>query len=1064
MPAALVPAIAALGASLGGVTGAFLIMNAAAVASAAVTVGLVGANVALSRRQQRRAAAQQRAAYNASLKDREVMIRSAIAPRRIVLGRDRVSGPIVYAQSTGTKGEYLHLVIALAHGQSDAIEEVWFNDVKLPDPDAGGFINSGEFAASTVTPRQAYVSTAGTTLTLPHVASRVTSVSWSSNYVDLDGVRTSELVTGWTHSAPSDSVGGVVAGSYWVNYETTVTTPLVRIKKHLGGAGQVADADLVAESGGKWTSDHVGAGVTYLYVRLQYNQDVWGQVGIPNISVVLRGALPWDPRTGFYPWTDNAALLAAHWLRLPLGLAAASADVPPAELVAEANICDETIALNAGGTLTQKRYTFNGSFTTDESPRDVLEDILSCMAGSAVWVQGRWLLRAGAYRTPAPTLNEDALAGSGVSIVPRASRSELFNAVRVTYRDRSQGWAEVQAPLVTNAGYEAEDGGRQIVRNITLPGEMDTWRAQRLGKILLERARQALAVQLSTNLRGYDLLPTDNVPLSLARYGWTGKVFEVRRRTYDPMGALQYVLVETAAGVWAWNYGEATVGDLAPNTALPNPYARPAALTGLAVDAGPSQIQRGPGGQLTARALVVWDAPTDVFVLSGGRIDVEWKRTSDDAWQATPRVDGDQTQTILAPMPDSEAILVRVRAVNAAGRASEWATEAENVVRTALYAKASLIDATWWRPGAAWEWNLAESTAGENSIVWGSGVNGESMPVWRWDAEASAGAGVDGGWEAGTLATTPKNAFAVDVTKSYRFAVPVRRISGAVSFNWGPSFGNVVCTVNTVTPVFDPRFYVGALPSASRWYLAVGYVFPAGSSGQSNAGAGLYDMETGALVAAGTNFCWSAGSTECSTRALIDGADASAYGILAQPQVEVLDGYRAAQITYIGQKQVVTNYLADHSVTSGLIEDSSQVVGSSGSPGASVRVATVWGPTITTEAGDELDINVAGLLNESFWSQAALAYVEIWLTHAPTFGGTQTEFGTRRRYLSPVDTYTVNNTWFSLDMHGQITPGAVTRDYVLRVSIAYRDAAGAAKQCGKDFTVDAQWRVVRRKR
>ena len=53
---------------------------------------------------------------------------------------------------------------------------------------------------------------------------------------------------------------------------------------------------------------------------------------------------------------------------------------------------------------------------------------------------------------------------------------------------------------------------------------------------------------------------------------------------------------------------------------------------------------------------------------------------------------------------------------------------------------------------------------------------------------------------------------------------------------------------------------------------------------------------------------------------------------------------------------------------------------------------------------------------------------------------------------------------FPLDMTGQIVPGAVTRDYVLRVSITYRDGTGATKQCGKDFEANAQWRVVRRKR
>lgn len=684
MAEAVVAAIAAAGTAIGGTAGATLVMGAEAIANAVLVVSAVGANAAVSGYQKRQAAARQRAAYNASLQDRELMIRSAIAPRRMVLGRDRISGPIVYAESTGAKGEYLHLVIALAHGESDAIEEVWFGDVKLPDPDGSGFITGGEFAKHTVTTHMHAATIAGTTLVLPQVASKVLSVDRPSSYANADGMLTNELVTGWSHAAPSATITGLTPGTYTVNYERTTSTPVVRIKKHLGGPGQVADADLVAESAGNWTSAHVGVGVTYLYARLQYDQDVWGQVGIPNITCVVKGCKAYDPRTGLTVWTDNAALLAAKWLRDgELGFGATSAQVPSAELSPEANICDETVALDAGGT-TQKRYTFNGSFTSDESPRDVLQDILSGMAGTAVWVQGRWLLRAGAYRTPAATLNEDALAGTGVSIVPRASRSDLFNAVRVTHRDASQGWAEVQAPLVANAGYQAEDGGRQIVRNVTLPGVMDTWRAQRLAKIILERARQSTAVRLSTNLRGYDLAPTDTVPLSLARYGFVDKVFEVRSRTYDPLGTLQYLLVETAAGVWAWNYGEATVGDLAPNTALPNPYAVPAALTGLTVDAGPSYILRNRGGLLVPQAYVQWDASTDTFVLQGGRIDVQWKTTGATTWQDTPRVDGNQTSTLLSPMPEGAAILVRVRPVNAAGRAGRWTTAVAGVTRTSL--------------------------------------------------------------------------------------------------------------------------------------------------------------------------------------------------------------------------------------------------------------------------------------------------------------------------------------------------------------------------------------------
>jgi hypothetical protein len=211
-------------------------------------------------------------------------------------------------------------------------------------------------------------------------------------------------------------------------------------------------------------------------------------------------------------------------------------------------------------------------------------------------------------------------------------------------------------------------------------------------------------------------------------------------------------------------------------------------------------------------------------------------------------------------------------------------------------------------------------------------------------------------------------------------------------------------------------------------------------------------METGALLEAGTNFCWASGTTESSTSARFYFASTGATNYWSHPVVEVFDGVDPARLTYIGVQQV----------TAGDIVDSSTTTGSTGSPGSSTRVATLWGPEITTEATEELDIYVSGVLNETFWSQALIAKVQVWLTHAPTFGGSQTEFGTRVKYASPIDVYT-NSTNFPLEIKGQIAPGAVTQFYVLRVSIDYVDAAGSAKTCGKDFTSDAQWRVVVRK-
>ena len=615
----------------------------------------------------RKAEARARAAANASAKDREVMIRSAIAPRRIVYGRDRISGPIVYMESTGDKSQYLHMVVALAAHECDAIETVYFNEVALPEADGDGWITSGEYAKGSSTQADTHTGTTNGSgqITLPRNAESITA---AYTEIGVGEAATQTHHTGYSHTAGSNTITGLPADtSVTIGYTyTQAATPLVRVRKYLGTADQTACADLVAESDGKWTSDHRGRGICYLYVRLEYDQDVFGSTGVPNISAVVRGKKVYDPRTTTTAWSNNAALCVADYLRSEEGMRADSAEVPDSEITAAANICDEEIDLSLDDEDVQARYTCDLSITTDRSPRDVLAELLACMSGRAVWTQGRWLVRPGAYRTPTLTITADMLAGP-VSVMPKASRSELFNAARATYRDQ-ESFAELQAPLVENSGYEAEDGGVQIVRQIDVPTLADTYRAQRLAKIELERARQAVTVKLACNLKAYDLAPSDTVLLTLATYGWSAKAFEVLERTLTREGTIQYTLRETAAGVYDWAWGEATVGDLAPDTNLPNPFGLPAVLQNMAVD---EDAIRLADGTIITQAVVTWDASESPFVANGGSIQYQAAKVGT-PW-GTGSLPGDATTVTLGPLQVGVAYVFRARAINAAGRAGDWA-------------------------------------------------------------------------------------------------------------------------------------------------------------------------------------------------------------------------------------------------------------------------------------------------------------------------------------------------------------------------------------------------------
>ena len=92
----------------------------------AVTALQVASAVYTLRSQQVRSERAARDSHNASLKDRYIMVRGATEPRQIVLGRQRVSGPIGFVKSYGPKNEHLVYTVLLAAHEIDAIETIYF--------------------------------------------------------------------------------------------------------------------------------------------------------------------------------------------------------------------------------------------------------------------------------------------------------------------------------------------------------------------------------------------------------------------------------------------------------------------------------------------------------------------------------------------------------------------------------------------------------------------------------------------------------------------------------------------------------------------------------------------------------------------------------------------------------------------------------------------------------------------------------------------------------------------------------------------------------------------------
>lgn len=288
----------------------------------------------------------------------------------------------------------------------------------------------------------------------------------------------------------------------------------------------------------------------------------------------------------------------------------------------------------------EPRYSCNGTVDTNQTPKNILENLLTSMAGSLVYQNGQWSIYAGAYRTPTITINEDDIVAP-MQIQTRTSRRELSNRIKGVYVSPADNYQPTDIPAVTNATYLAEDNNEELWKDSELEHTISPSMAQRIMKIDLERIRQQIVVNLTTNLTGLRLQAGDTVYLTNSRMGWSSKVFEVvewgvsvqKDSIGNPVIVCPMKLRETASTIYDWDGGEETVTDLAENTTLPSANAI-SSPTGLMITEELYTARNGAG--VRARAKLSWTAPTTAFVRD---YLVQAKKSTDSEYQTYGRTD-----------------------------------------------------------------------------------------------------------------------------------------------------------------------------------------------------------------------------------------------------------------------------------------------------------------------------------------------------------------------------------------------------------------------------------------
>jgi len=611
--------------------------------------------------------------YTAQAQDRQLIVRSSIQARNVVYGYAVTSGPLIFAHTTGSSKEYIHLVVALAGHEVDAIDSVFFNDEEIPVSalDANGNVTTGRFAgyarikkhlgSPTQVADSDLVSEAASVWTTNHrlqgVAYLYVRLKHSYDVYSAGLPNIKALIRGKKVYDPRDaqtrwtSNSALIVRDYLVSTEGLSADASEIDDVVCAASANICDERVIVTGG---TTD-ITADISTDQITLDAKQLRFGTGD--GVRFTTTGTLPAPLAVGT---TYYLVRLNATTAKLATTAANARDQV----------FIDITTAGSGVHTMVhydQPRYTTNGVISTDATPRENMQALLTAMAGTVPWISGKYEVHAGAYTPPTLDLTEDDLRGK-MSVQTRTPRKDLYNAVKGVYVEPWKYWQPTDFTPMTNATYEAQDGGARIYRDIEVPFTTNQIAAQRISKIHLEKSRQGITVNFPAKLVGLKTKAWATVTLTVAHLGWNAKVFRVINWALTPEGGVDLTLQEESSASYDWNNGEATVVDAAPDTTLPSRITV-APPSSLLLDSGSDQAFVNTDGTVVVQIKASWTAAPDAFAT---QYQIEWKLSTDTDYQIKLLPVG-FTQALIGPAQEA-TYDVRVKAVNSLGVSSTYAT------------------------------------------------------------------------------------------------------------------------------------------------------------------------------------------------------------------------------------------------------------------------------------------------------------------------------------------------------------------------------------------------------
>ena len=465
----------------------------------------------------------------------EVSTADSNASARIIYGEVRVGGVhMIPGVSSGTNGEYLHMVLAIAAHEVDSFQTHYIDQDTIPTPGSitgsstDGAVSSGTYSGK--------LWIRGYTGTMTQTVDYILNAAFPSQ---------------WASTARGRGFAYVAYQFAYSKGEIYKSIPVPTVK--VRGA-KVYDPRLDSTNGGSGSHRYA------------------------------------TPST--WEYSSNPALCWANYRMMDYGYDNDPAtQIDWATVAAAADVCDASVADKDGGT--QARYTCNGLLINEpENLLDNEQKLIDSMLGHRTFVGGKYQIYAGSWETPGAgytIAKEDWLSIDSIVTVSPQDKSGRFSEAHCFFVDPARNWQRVECYVRRNATYLSDDAGYPAALEMEQPMCTDESEAQRKAEFVLRQSRNGVSLVGTLPPRFQFLKTYKTVACTFSELGWTSKTFRIVAYDTNMDGSVRVALKEEQDTDWtdlsSGDYGTpSTAGIPTQNPTSPN------ATTSLTATAFPGAI------------------------------------------------------------------------------------------------------------------------------------------------------------------------------------------------------------------------------------------------------------------------------------------------------------------------------------------------------------------------------------------------------------------------------------------------------------------------------------------